>query len=204
LFWATASVIGGRYLPMDSRSIERTARQMLALNVADYHFAGLSRGWELTLAPIWEMGPEGEVTRRVWLAPRDMRAHYYEGPARAFLDGPELGPVAFTVMERVLADPDRLSALVEDLRTVYVEPDAPSKHLDVAWADAQGVLSYVLADIARKARIGMTAEEIVASHDGRAAADTRLVQIEQAYFDRMASAPVEELLAATAKYFNRP
>src|SRR5437773_958368 len=150
---------------MDLGSIDRAARQILAINFASYHFAELTGGWQITLAPIWEPGPEGEVMRRAWLAPREMRAHYYVGRARTFLDGPELGRVALRLMEWTLSDGKRVAALRQELRALYVDEDAPCKPLDVEWSDVHGVLSYVLADIARKARVGMTPDEIVETRE---------------------------------------
>jgi hypothetical protein len=193
---------------MNVAAIERATRRVVSINFEDFEVKTLTRGWEIVLGPLWEPDDEGGVARRAVLAPRSMRAHYFEGAARAFLEGPDAGRVAFEVMSWLLEDGDRVALLADQLRGLYVDLDAPTRAIDVAWSDGHGVLTHVLADAARKVRVGMTPDEIVASHTAGAhfPATRELERLEQEFIAAGAKAPVEELIAAskTGPWARRP
>ena len=164
---------------------------IVSLNLARSHFATLVPPWEISFSPIWEPGPNGTAVRRAFLAPRSMRAHYFEGPALDLLHDPQL-PAVITAMAR---EPDARHPLRE-LRSLYCDPDAPFVEVAPVWSQDIALLSLHLADAARRARVGVTVPQLLA-REIRPDQSDALHAIESDFMDAMAEAPVEALLQAT-------
>jgi hypothetical protein len=179
-------------------SLGDIAKAIIADNLAHYHVCDLSDGWEIVLAPIWEPF-DGHAGRRASLQPRSMREHYFEGPARELLESEH---IQYVVAAAFQSD-DRIGQIVGELRALYCSDDAPYFPLDVAGEPTIAVVSAVIADAARKARVGMTAAEIIADYNGTPSPKLEMLEmIEGAFMENVADAPVEELVAALAKQKN--
>jgi hypothetical protein len=165
---------------------------IVTANLARFHFATLTEPWELLLSPIWEPGPDGNAVRRVFLAPRSMRAHYFEGAARELLLNPSLGAIV-----AAMAQPGNPPPPLADVKALYCEPEAPFLEVAKVWTPAHGALSLLAADAARRARVGATAQQLLVNAPSPEQSKA-LLDIEAEYQAALGSAPVDELVRATA------
>ena len=177
-------------------SLGDIARALVTNNFADYQVCELTRGWEIVLSPVWEP-LDGKSVRRACLQPRSMRAHYFEGPARALLES-EIGMIVTGAGLSMASD--QLQQIVAEIQELYCPADAPYVVTDTVGDPSLAVVSAILADVARKARVGMTPQEIVACYEGESNAKlVELAQVEAAVFEQARDAPVDELVAALAR-----
>ncbi len=124
----------------------------------------------MTMAsPIWELAEGGQAARRASLLPATLFSLYYEGVAaeRLLCDGASL---VSSILERDRAAPWRAAWIARATRAVWISEEAPfAAPLGPAHA-ADGIVSTVLADVARCFRAGATNEEILARYASRGAA----------------------------------
>lgn len=179
-------------------SLGEIARGIITANLANFHVCDLSDGWEIVLAPIWEPF-DSHTGRRASMQPRSMREHYYEGPARQLLESEHI----IYCVAAALQNEERLGEIVPELRALYCSDEAPYFPLDTVGDPTFAVVSAVIADAARKARVGMTAAEIIADYNGNPSPKLEMLEmLEGAFMENVADAPVDELVAALAKQKN--
>lgn len=166
---------------------------IVSANLQRARLAELTEPWEILLSPVWEPGPTGAAVRRAVLAPRSMRAHYFEGAALDLLRSPDLGAVLAAMARREDARHPRV-----ELKQLYCAPDAPFVEVSKVWTPELEVMSLLLADAARCARVGATVPQLLAR--GLAPEQSAaLRQIEADYMAAMNDAPVDALVQAMAK-----
>ena len=164
---------------------------MVSANLERVQFAGLTEQWEILLSPIWEPGPTGAAVRRAFLAPRSMRAHYFEGAALEVLRSPNLGAIVAAMAQHADARHP-----IADLKDLYCDPEAPFVEVSKVWTSELGALSLLLADVARRARVGATVQQLLA-HELSPEQSEALRGIEEDFMAAMGNAPVDLLLKAT-------
>jgi hypothetical protein len=177
----------------ENASLDEIIQALVTNNLADYKVCELTRGWEIVLSPVWEpLG--GKAVRRACPQPRSMRDHYFEGAARAMIES-EVGRMV--VGAGLPMAGDQLPQIIGEMRELYCTPDAPYFATDTAASTNLAVVSAMIADVARKARVGMTPKDIVDCYEG--ANHPKLVElarVEAAVFAQANDAPVDELVAA--------
>ncbi len=188
---------GGRVDQEAKRALGELVRGIIQRNLFDFEVFSLRGDFEVVLSPIWERGPTGNAIRRAALLKRSMRAHYFEGKARSFLESAEVVDVSAALLQREVAISPRDAA---GLFSLYCSSEAPYLELeDEPWSEVLGGISLVIADAARQARVGISARQII--FPGHAAAATasaklELDRIEHNHVLAVVTAPVEELLRA--------
>ena len=130
--------------------------------------------------------------RRAFLAPRSMRAHYFEGAAAEVLRSPQIAAIVAAVAQRR----DTLHPLT-DLKGLYCDPEAPFVEVSKAWTSQLGGLSLLEPDVARRARAGATVAQLLA-HDLLPGQSECLSRIEAEYMAEVATAPFDVLVKALA------
>ena len=150
--------------------VAREAKRIVAHNL---HHAARSPGPAPALvtmpSPIWELAEGGQAARRASLLPAKLSSLYYDGIAAERLrrDGASL---VSSILARDRAAPWRAAWVARATRDVWIRDEAPlTAPLGPAHA-ADGIVSTVLADVARCFRAGATNEEIVARYGSRGAA----------------------------------
>ena len=139
-------------------------------------------------SPIWERTEGGQAARRASLLPVQLLSLYYDGVAaeRLLRDGATL---ASSILERDRETPWRAAWVARPARAVWISEEAPLAEPLGPQHAADGVVSAVLADVARCFRAGATNEEILARYASRggaspaerealAAIDAKLAQLE--------------------------
>jgi hypothetical protein len=180
----------------EQASLDELIQALVTNNLADFKICELTRGWEIVLSPVWEP-LDGKAVRRACLQPRSMRNHYFEGPARAMIES-EVGRMVIGAGLTMAGE--ELPQIIGEMTELYCTPDAPYFVTDTDASTSLAVVSAVIADVARKARVGMTAKDIVACYEG--ATHPKLVElahVEAALFAQANDAPVDELVAALAR-----
>jgi hypothetical protein len=172
------------------------AQRIVAANLARVEFAALTAPWEITLSPIWERGPTGSTVRRGTLAPRAMRAHYFEGAALDLLRRPDLDAIVIAMAQRMNERPDPRHPPA-DLENLYCAAEAPFVEVSNTWTPELGALSLVIADAARRARVGATVEQIMAYELSPEQSDS-LNALEDDFRMAVIEAPVDDLVEAMA------
>jgi hypothetical protein len=172
-----------------------TVRALVATNLRDFVLAELRADWDMILSPVWEDAPSGLAIRRVGVMPRSMRAHYLDGDARALLDSDDLVHVVAATLVQMNRDARLAIRVFRELSDLYADAGAPYRILETPWQLSLGVLTAIIADAARKARVGMSPREIIDSHDSPHPA---LAPLEKAA--RAGTAPIEDLAAALARH----
>jgi hypothetical protein len=140
----------------DAELLERQAAEILRANADPRRKPGPHAGLAIVASPIWERRPDGTIARRASLVPAKFVELYFEGPAaeRLRASGAKLAARALATHE-----PATLAWRTRDTRNVWSTIEAPLS-FDVAKHEpAQGLLSSVLADLARSFRAGATDEE---------------------------------------------
>jgi hypothetical protein len=121
----------------------------------------------MTMAsPIWELVDSGEVARRASLLPVKLFSLYYDGVAaeRLLRDGPTL---VAAILARDHEAPWRPAWIARATRDVWISDEAPLLEPHGQAHPADGVVSTVLADVARCFRAGASNEEILARYAPR-------------------------------------
>ena len=162
---------------LDDAIIAREAKRIIDHNLAALHRTPGPTTAFLTLAsPIWELAEEvegagGTTARRASLMPSALVALYYEGAAAAGLRraGPDL---VTKILVACREEPWRAAWPARETRKAWLSEEAPL--LDtIGAADAvHGLVSSVLADVARCFRAGASDEEIL-SHYSAGPEDAR-------------------------------
>jgi hypothetical protein len=143
----------------DAARLEALAKEIVDTNVDPDRRPGPSDALAIVASPIWEVEPDGGHARRATLIPKAFTELYYEGRAaeRLRASGAKLAA-------RALAGRDAatLAWRTRVTRNMWSSFDAPfGKRLE-RYAPAQGVLSAILAGIARCFRADATEDEIAA------------------------------------------
>ena len=133
----------------------------------------------MTMAsPIWELTADGKSARRASLMPVDLFSLYYNGVAaeRLLRDGANL---VAEILEREPKTPWRAAWVARGTRGVWVSEEAPLLEPIGRAHPADGLVSTVLADVARCFRAGASNEEILARYAGsaREAIDAKLATL---------------------------
>lgn len=181
--------------------IARLVELVVTTNLHDSNVASLSRGWDILISPVWEPGPNGRAIRRAVLLTRSMRAHYYEGDARLALTSPEIGRAIQSLAKR-----NDAQLPLGDLRNLYCDEEAPYVALEDEWSPEVGRISLLLADAARRARVGITLTELCDPESDQHHGIAKIISFEESYMAAMMTAPVDELLRLTssARFVRRP
>jgi hypothetical protein len=156
--------------------------RVVSMNLKQVSIGRLEDSWELLLSPVWELGPDGNVVRRVFVAPSSMRAHYFEGAAAEALRHPRIADL----VELIMSERRRL----EGLHALYCDEDAPVLPVSTRWSREVAEVSLCLAEVARCARAGATIE---AQLSGERPA-LKLRELEAAYFGAVAKMPVRQVV----------
>lgn len=139
-------------------------------------------------SPIWERVEGGQAARRASLLPAKLLSLYYDGVVAERLLG-DGATLASAILERDRKAPWRAAWVARPTRALWISEEAPlSEPLGPLHA-ADGVVSTVLADVARCFRAGATNEETLARYASRggaspaelaalAAIDAKLAQLE--------------------------
>lgn len=175
--------------PQPGSSAEAVA-SIVSANLERVQLTALSDPWEILLSPIWERGPTGAAVRRAFLAPRSMRAHYFEGAAREVLQRSDLAAVMAAMAPRQDARHP-----IADLEALYCSPEAPIVEVAKVWTPELRALSLRLADAARRARVGATVEQLSTLELSPEQSEA-LARIESDFMTAMRDAPVDELVKA--------
>jgi len=160
---ALASFDDGEVAREAKRIIEHNLGERMGLAEEDGEDTGL-----VTLAsPIWELTDDDRSVRRASLLPRELVALYYEGPAAERL-AREGASLVTTILGRDREAPWRSAWIARETRAVWVSSEAPLLEPMGPAHRTDGIVSIVLADIARCFRAGATNEEILARYGARA------------------------------------
>ncbi len=171
----------------DVKRLGEAISMIVAKNMERIQVMELEAPWQMLLSPIWEPGPNGTAVRRAFIAPASMREHYYEGPARELLQSAGLIDVVLALSEH------GPSTDLADLKALYCDAEAPFVQVADTWSDELGGLSLLLADIARRARAGVTARDML--DDTQTNAQTEALHaIETEYASALSRAPMRKLL----------
>ncbi len=127
---------------------------------------GPATGLFTLASPIWELTDDDLSVRRASVLPRSLVALYYEGDTaeRLTRDGPSL---VTTILGRDREAPWRPAWIARETRAVWLSDAAPFLEPIGPAQRADGVVSSVLADIARCFRADATNEEILARYGAR-------------------------------------
>jgi len=153
----------------------------------------------MTMAsPIWELTEDGQATRRASLLPAKLFSLYYDGVAaeRLLRDGATL---VAAILERARAVPWRAAWVARATRDVWISDEAPSMDPLGPAHPADGVVSTVLADVARCFRAGATNDEILARYaprEGASPAETEALAAIDAKLAELAAFEGEQYIAA--------
>jgi hypothetical protein len=133
----------------------------------------------MTMAsPIWELTADGKAARRASLLPVKLFSLYYDGVAaeRLLREGAKL---VAEILERDRKAPWRAAWVARATRGVWVSEEAPLLEPLGKAHPADGLVSTVLADVARCFRAGASNEEILARYAGTAheAIDAKLATL---------------------------
>jgi hypothetical protein len=129
---------------------------------------GATSSLVIVASPVWEL-EGGRSARRASLLPEKLVALYYEGQARERLLTGGAALVA-KILERDRGAPWRAAWIAKGTRDLWISEDAPFIDSVGEARPAHGIVSIVLADVARCFRAGATDEEILARYGERSAA----------------------------------
>jgi hypothetical protein len=193
------SEIGATYeavAALGDEDFARAAERIVGLHLEDAHRgAGPSAQLIMIASPIWELDDEGRSVRRLDVLPAELASLYYEGAAAERLrrDGAALVRKVFP------SDPAarwRAAFVARASRQRWLGDDASNEDgppfLPVIGAahPADGIVSSVLADIARCARAGGSDDEILARYAGTGAPalDEKLAELSMFETEQYAAA----------------
>ena len=147
--------------------VAREAKRIVEHNLEHAGRGPGPSGALLTVAsPVWELADDGRAARRASLLPVELFSLYYDGIARERLlrDGASL---VTAILERERKAPWRAAWVARATRTVWVSEEAPLLEPVGPAHPADGLVSTVLADVARCFRAGASNDEILARYAGR-------------------------------------
>ena len=148
-------------MALTTEDIAREAARIIAHNASHVERGPGPTNALVTLgSPIWEVDAEGRACRRASLLPAALVGLYYEGVAaeRLARDGAAL---VTKILARDADRPWRAVWIARDTRDIWISEEAPLLAPIGAAHPAQGIVSCVLADLARLFRAGATDEEIL-------------------------------------------
>jgi hypothetical protein len=124
---------------------------------------GPAAGLMTMASPVWELTDGGRAARRASLLPARLLSLYYDGVAaeRLLREGPTL---AAAILARNREAPWRAAWIARPTRDVWISDEAPLLEPHGHAHPADGVVSTVLADVARCFRAGASNEEILARY----------------------------------------
>jgi hypothetical protein len=187
-------------IALSAEDVAREAKRVIAHNLEHAERApGPADSLVTVASPIWELADGGQAVRRTSLLPATLFSLYYEGVAveRLVRDGATL---VSAILGRDREATWRAAWVARGMRDVWISAEAPlGKPFGPAHA-ADGIVSTLLADIARCFRAGATNDEILARYlagagaapaqlEALAAVDAKLVELEafeaEQYLDAM-------------------
>ena len=159
-------------------AVEAAARRIVEHNLAALHRAAGPTGDLVTVAsPIWEL-EGGSAQRRASLMPAALLSLYYEGDAAAGLRraGPEL---VTKILAASPAAPWRAAWTARATRIAWISEEAPFAESVGPVDPMHGLVSSVLADVARGYRAGLTDDEILLRYGALAEAESLRDSLEE-------------------------
>jgi hypothetical protein len=183
---------------LDDAVLEREAKKIIDHNLAAIHRTPGPTSALLTLgSPIWEVVEAEGATRRACLMPAALVALYYEGAAAEGLR--RSGPALVTkILGATREEPWRAAWIARETRHAWVSGDAPLVETIGPADPAQGIVSSVLADVARCFRAGASEEEILTRYAPRDEAQATLRDSLEEKLGRLAIWEGEQYLNAMA------
>jgi hypothetical protein len=155
-------------LGLDEETVAMQSKLILEHNFGAVHRgAGPSAQMVTVASPIWELD-DGRSSRRASVVPAALLAIYYEGPASERLRR-EGAVLAARILARDRKAPWRATWIARDVRRLWIRDDAPRLETVGPTHPAHGVVSLVLADLARCFEAGATEAEILARYAPRSA-----------------------------------
>lgn len=169
-------------LGLDDDEIASAARRIIEHNLGAMHRGDADAeapDLATVASPIWELD-EGRSSRRASVIPAALLALYYEGKSKEGLvrEGAEL---VTKILARDRAEPWHPAWIARSTRQFWITSDAPLLEPIGPARPSYGLVSLVLADIARCFQAGATAAEILAR------------------YERQGGEPSDELVALAAK-----
>jgi hypothetical protein len=152
---------------LDGAVIEREAKVIIDHNLGAFHREPGPTSALLTLAsPIWELAEPSDTasaTRRASLMPAELISLYYEGAAA---DGLRRSGAALArdILGAANEDPWRAAWIARETRRAWVSDEAPFVETMGPAHAVHGIVSSILADVARCFRAGATDDEIRARY----------------------------------------
>jgi hypothetical protein len=159
---------------LEEDDVAAAAKRIIEHNLGDVHRGPSPAPSLITIAsPIWELDGDRSA-RRASLLPAALIALYYEGAAAERLrsDGAAL---VTRLLARERAAPWRAAWIARGARTLWRSEEAPMVD-SVPAHPANGIVSLVLADVARCFRAGATNDEILARYGERGAEKTAALE----------------------------
>jgi hypothetical protein len=151
---------------LDEPAITGAAARILEHNLGALHRgAGDTPGMMTIASPIWEV-VDGATARRASLLPSALVSLYYEGASAERLRR-EGASVVTTILARDRASLWRPAWIARDTRRLWISEEAPLLEPIAAALPGDGLVSLVLADVARCFQAGATASEIDARYGAR-------------------------------------
>ena len=185
---------------LDDSDVLREATRIIEHNLATRFVipdgVNVTRGPASTFqSPIWELTDDDRSVRRASKLPAEILSLYYEGPAaeRLARDGASL---VTTILGRDRNAPWRPAWIARETRGLWIDSDAPLMDPIGPAHRADGVVSSVLADIARCFRAGGTNEEILARYGARGPEPRAEVQALEGKLAALAAWEAETYMAA--------
>jgi hypothetical protein len=151
---------------LTAEDVKAAAALILEHNLRAVHRgAGPTDGMITLASPIWEQD-HGHVSRRASVLPAALLAIYYEGATaeRLRAEGAEL---VTRIVVRDAARPWRAAWIARETRDLWISEAAPLLEPVGPAAPAHGLVSLLLADVARCFRAGATTAEILARYGER-------------------------------------
>jgi hypothetical protein len=116
----------------------------------------------MVLSPIWE-NDKGRVVVRAAIVPPRFLQRYFIGLAQQALSREQTLRFATTVLEFLVNDAEAAKKALDEVKQIWVSPEAPFKPIDVAYQGHHQLSSLILADMARKYSAQMSTVEIAMS-----------------------------------------
>lgn len=151
---------------VDDAAFSAAAKRIVEHNLSAAHRGPGPTAEMMTLAsPIWEL-EDGMSSRRASLLPAALLTLYYGGTTaeRLLREGPEL---VTKLLARDRATPWRPAWVARETRHLWISEEAPLLESIGAAQPADGLVSLVLADVARCFAAGATDAEVVARYGAR-------------------------------------
>jgi hypothetical protein len=184
---------------LSDADVTRAAKRIIEHNLGSRpDTSGPATGLVTLASPIWELTDDDRSVRRASLLPRSLVALYYEGATaeRLTRDGASL---VTTILGRDREAPWRPAWIARETRGIWISNEAPFLEPIGPAQRADGVVSSVLADIARCFRADATNEEILARYGARGPEPFAEVQALDAKLAVLAEWESEEYMATMSQ-----